>query len=127
MGSGLLRDKRHNDNSTGHTVFDYKLPTLVFAGSKDGLYRITRNAESYWHQVMNIDPSQATMFPIALMKGATHGSFMDDSMLPSHVMDMDLTPEMDQDAGYKFIAETMATYIKHTEAENDLELTNFLW
>lgn len=57
MGSGLLRNKRTNDNSTGHTVFEYPIPTVTFAGTKDGLYRISRNAEAYWHQVMNIAPN----------------------------------------------------------------------
>lgn len=49
MGGSLMRNKRSNDNSTGLTFFDYPVPTLVLAGNKDGLYRITRNAESYWH------------------------------------------------------------------------------
>lgn len=53
MGSVLLRDTRAITES-GNTAFDYDVPTLTLAGDKDGLLRITRAAESYWHQTKNI-------------------------------------------------------------------------
>jgi hypothetical protein len=50
MGSVLLRDTR-SLNSDGKTEFKAGIPpTLTLAGEKDGLLRITRGAESYWHQ-----------------------------------------------------------------------------
>lgn len=54
MGSVLLREKRYI-NDKGETIFKLDTPTLTIAGSKDGLSRITRAAESYWHSVININ------------------------------------------------------------------------
>ena len=56
MGSVLLRNN-HSINDQGQTTFDYDIPTLTIGGTKDGLLRISRVAESYWHQYTNIDSS----------------------------------------------------------------------
>jgi hypothetical protein len=96
MGGSLLRSMRHNDNSTGLTVIETEVPTLVLAGSKDGLYRITRNAESYWHQVINITPSQKGKYPVILLKGASHASFQDETMMSSVVKASDLKADITQ-------------------------------
>jgi hypothetical protein len=48
MGATLTRDKHIiNDDGTSH--FNYTVPTLTLGGSKDGLMRITRVTENYWH------------------------------------------------------------------------------
>ena len=48
MGSVLMRDKRTlKDDGTTH--FDYDVPTLTLGGTKDGLMRVSRLAEAYWH------------------------------------------------------------------------------
>jgi hypothetical protein len=72
MGGSLKRDKRHNDNSTGETVVDHQVPTMTLSGTKDGLFRITRGAESYFHLVQNIQPSQNGKNPVVLMDGLCH-------------------------------------------------------
>lgn len=48
---------------------------MTIGGTKDGLMRISRIAESYWHQVTNIDPSQAEMFPVEALEGVAHYQF----------------------------------------------------
>jgi hypothetical protein len=48
MGSVLLRGKR-NITDSGSSYFDYPTPTLTLLGEKDGLLRISRGAEAYWH------------------------------------------------------------------------------
>lgn len=48
-------------------------------------------------------------------------------MMPSHVKEKDLKADITQDESFKFISETMATYIKHMEAENGEELSSFIW
>jgi len=54
MGSVLERGN-HKINDDGTTHFNFKVPTLTMGGSKDGLMRITRVAESWYHQVENIE------------------------------------------------------------------------
>jgi len=92
MGGGLLRDVRTNNNDTGLTEINYDVPTLTIAGTKDGLYRVTRAAEGYFHQFLNIQPSQAGKFPVHILIGGSHGSFMDEAILPSLVQSRDLKP-----------------------------------
>lgn len=48
MGAVLTRDK-HSLNDDGTTHWNYPVPTLTIGGTKDGLMRTTRVAESYWH------------------------------------------------------------------------------
>jgi len=57
MAGGLARDHRSNNNDTGLTEFNYDVPTLSIFASKDGLQRVTRAAEAYFHQFLNIQPS----------------------------------------------------------------------
>jgi len=86
MGGGLLRGHHSNNNETGLTEFNFETPSLTICGTKDGLYRVFRCAEDYFHQFLNIEPSQAGKYPIHLLDGGDHGSFMDDTMpLPSGV------------------------------------------
>lgn len=56
MGGGLTREKYVNNNSTGLTEILDMIPTMSISGTKDGLYRISRGAEGYYHQVANIAP-----------------------------------------------------------------------
>lgn len=84
MGSTLERNT-HSITKKGTTLFDYKTPTLQLSGLKDGLLRITRGAEAFWHQEINIDESQKGMFPVIALDDVSHASFMDSSMLPSFV------------------------------------------
>jgi len=57
MAGNLLRDLRSNNNETGLTEINYDVPTLSITGTKDGLFRVTRAVEGYFHQVLNIVPS----------------------------------------------------------------------
>ena len=96
MGGSFARDKRHNDNSTGLTVVDHPVPSLIIAGTKDGLYRVSRNAETYYHHVANINPAQAGKYPVVIAEGLAHGSFMDIKYTTSHVKAEDLVADVTQ-------------------------------
>lgn len=125
MAGGILRTHRSNNNDTGLTHFDTVIPTLTIAATKDGLYRATRAAEGYWHGVMNVEVDQKARFPVVLLEGGSHGSFMDEDMLPVLVKDKDLLPELTQDEGYKIVAEKMMTFIKFVDgAAEDLNQEN---
>lgn len=54
MGSTLTREKR-SINIDGTTHFDYGVPTMTIAGTKDGLMRISRISEQFWHTNINIE------------------------------------------------------------------------
>jgi pimeloyl-ACP methyl ester carboxylesterase len=102
MGSVLTRGN-HAINDDGTTHFDFNVPTLTMGGSKDGLMRITRVAESWWHQMENIEPAQANMFPVYGLDGATHWSFASGAA-PSAVKKKDLKPEISDDVAHAAFA-----------------------
>ena len=56
MGSVLLRGAR-SITADGSTAFHSATPTLTLVGEKDGLMRISRGAEAYWHQAVNVQAS----------------------------------------------------------------------
>lgn len=99
MGGSLLRSMRHNDNSTGLTIIDHPVPTLTIAGTKDGLYRISRNAESYYHHVQN--NKNPGNHPVIVLPGLNHASFMDKKYSTSIVKDNDLFNDVDEQTGFK--------------------------
>lgn len=124
MGSALLRDKRTIAES-GSTLFkeDYT-PTLTLLGSKDGLLRISRGAEAFWHQEENIDESQKGKFPVVVVDKGSHSSFMDRTMdLPSHVKENDLNPEITQADGYEFISNSMVSFMSGIMGDTTFEET----
>ena len=100
MGSVLLRNN-HSLNDQGETDFsDYDIPTLTIGGTKDGLLRISRVAESYWHQNTNIVSSQAGKFPILAIEGASHASYMDSDIVGSYVLNNDLKADISEAQGH---------------------------
>lgn len=54
MGSTLTREK-HSINPDGTTHWNYQTPTMSVGGTKDGLMRVSRMAESFWHSNINVE------------------------------------------------------------------------
>jgi len=48
MGGGVVRGDRVNEPSTGNTQIN-AVPTMTISGTKDGLYRISRAGEGFFH------------------------------------------------------------------------------
>jgi len=71
MGSTLTREHR-SIQPDGTTFFDYPVPTLTIGGTKDGLMRISRIAESFWHSSENISADQKDLFPVVALDGVSH-------------------------------------------------------
>jgi len=117
MGSGLARELRSNNNDTGLTGFNYNVPTLSIFGTKDGLFRVTRAAENYFHQFLNIQASQAGKFPIHILEGGSHGSFMDEDMLSKLVKSRDLKPALSQEDAYIEIGQQMVEFISNVRGD----------
>ena len=121
MGSVLLRNQREITDE-GKTKFkDHNTPVLTLVGEKDGLMRISRGAESFWHQSKNIDQSQKDMFPVVYLEGVAHSSFMDSTMLPSSVKNQDLAPELEEKTAHSNIGAAISAFIKGNE-QNTNEL-----
>ena len=48
------------------------MPILTIAGELDGLMRVSRIAESFYHTNKNIQASQASQFNTVVIKGVNH-------------------------------------------------------
>jgi len=111
MGSVLLRDYRSiNDDGTTH--FDYNVPTLTLGGTKDGLMRVTRLAESYWHQYTNIEDAQSGMFPIVALEGSSHMSYMTGDA-PKAVKKRDLVPDIDDETARQAFGASIVSFVRN--------------
>jgi hypothetical protein len=86
------------------------MPTLTIGGTKDGLMRVTRVAESYWHQITNIDPSQEGLFPVDVLEGVSHYQFAGGEP-PSFVQKNDLKGDVSDADARNMVGESMATFI----------------
>lgn len=109
MGSVLTRDN-HSLNADGTTHFNYPVPTLTLGGTKDGLMRVTRMAEAYYHQIDNIESAQKGMFPVFALEGASHMSFM-SGVPPGLVLKKDLRPEIKEADAHKAFATKITSFI----------------
>jgi pimeloyl-ACP methyl ester carboxylesterase len=110
MGGGITREKYVNNNSTGLTEINM-IPTLSIHGTKDGLYRISRSAEGYYHQVENIAPKYKDKFPVVIVHGGSHGTFMDQTKLPLLVRNTDLMPDVTEAVGHSIVAGLIVDFI----------------
>lgn len=109
MGSVLTRDLR-SINSSGTSHFSYPLPVLTVGGTRDGIMRISRIAESYWHGVKNIESDQLHNFPVVALEGVAHHSFM-SSPYPSLISSDDLTSSVSEDDAHRQVGEAMAGFV----------------
>jgi len=91
-------------------VFDFPADTLTIGGTKDGVMRITRVAEAYWHQAKNINSSQAGKFPVVALEGASHAQFATGTA-PDSVLTNDFTPAITEKAQHTAIAKYMAKFV----------------
>ena len=114
MGSVLTRDN-HSLNKDGTTHFDYPVPTLTLGGTKDGLMRISRMAEAYYHQIDNIETAQKGLFPVFALEGASHMSFM-SGVPPGLVMKKDLRPEITEAVAHSTFSAEIVKFIDQVTA-----------
>ena len=70
MGAGLLRKYRN-----GSMASDYPVNTLTIDGTLDGLYRVTRQAENYYHYVLHPQNDKPLNFPVVVYEGVSHMQF----------------------------------------------------
>jgi len=103
MGSFLLRSYRNES---------YPVPTLTIGGELDGLTRVTRIMEEYYHRISKApDINAATKsFPVTVIEGMSHFQFASGDP-PQHVKDNDLKPEITFDSAHTSVASLVADFI----------------
>ena len=102
MGATLLRKYR---NET------YPVPTLAVGGELDGLNRVTRIMEEYFHRVLHPSSNAlADLFPVIVIKGMNHFQFASGSM-PFAVKERDLKAEISFDQAHSIVATYVAAFI----------------
>lgn len=112
MSSALTRDTR-SIQEDGTTLFNYSTPTLTLGGSKDGLMRVTRLAESYWHQITNINSSQDNLFPVNILEGVSSYQFA-GGVPPSSIQSNDLRSDVADSDAQSLVAKHMTDFIDQT-------------
>jgi len=55
------------------------------------------------------------MFPILALKGVSHSSFMDSTMLPDQVKNHDIKPELSEAESHKVIARAITSFVAGLE------------
>ena len=103
MGAYLLRKYR---NQT------YPVPTLTVGGELDGLTRVTRIMEEYYHRIFVAKDLQAATrsFPVAVIEGMSHFQFASGN-IPSHVKNNDLKPEISYDTAHALVANLVSAFL----------------
>lgn len=103
IGGVLLGSSIHRDlikiNDIGASVIDLPKDAniLVIGGDFDGLNRVTRLAETFWHT--NQMPFEYMLIETVLIKGMNHAQFADDqpSKNPDYIKSHDLKAQGSQD------------------------------
>eukprot|EP00942_MAST-04A_sp_MAST-4A-sp1_P015053 g15053.t1 len=105
MGAGLLRKYRN-----GSMASDYPVNTLTIDGTLDGLYRVTRQAENYYHYVLHPQNDKPLNFPVVVYEGVSHMQFASGTP-PFLVKKSDLKPTVTEEVAHNLTARTIALYM----------------
>ena len=81
------------------------MPTLAIGGELDGLNRVSRMMEEYYHRIAIAPDRQVAVatFPVIVVKGMNHFEFASGSM-PLLVREQDLKAEISFDNAYSTVA-----------------------
>ena len=104
MGSYLLRSYRN---------VTFPVPTLTIGGELDGLCRVTRIMEEYYHRILhaNTMPDTAVKnFPVTVVMGMSHFQFASGNP-PGAVKSRDLKPEISFDDAHTSVALLVSIFI----------------
>ena len=111
MADSISREYRNEKSSP---VFDVN--TLTIGGTLDGQYRITRMAESVYHQFPNKnytppDDDNEKNFPIVLIEGMSHMQFASGTP-PDLVLEKDFQPAISYDSAHFQIANAISLFLR---------------
>ena len=103
MGSYL--ERKYKDQS-------YPIPTATMGGELDGLTRVTRLMESYYHYILNPYPgNEPNLFPVVVIPGMSHMQFASGSP-PFLVREKDLKPEISYNEAHSITANLTTAFMR---------------
>jgi hypothetical protein len=120
--TGASLGRKYRNGSMGNSA--YPIPTMAIDGTLDGLYRVTRQAETFYHQVLHPPPTSTSLassykdnFPVVIFEGVSHMQFASGTP-PSNVAKNDLKPEVTYEQAYAMISGVMSDFLR-SQLAND--------
>lgn len=114
LGSFLTRSFRSISDPDGFSILNFKSRVLTIGAELDGLSRITRMAEAFYHSIIN--NKHPERFPISIIPGASHMQFASGEP-PFFVKMNDLKPDISIEEAHDLISKSIASFIEENERE----------
>ena len=111
MGGFLQRNKRDAL---------YPIHTLMISGELDGVCRVTRMMEEYYHRIYlhhNDSNTVVVKYPVVSVRGMTHFQFASGE-IPNLIKELDFKPEISYDEAHKTVARIISAFIAVTFGDN---------
>ena len=111
MGGFLQRNKRD---------VLYPIHTLMISGELDGVCRVSRMMEEYYHRIYlhhNDWDNAVINYPIITVRGMTHFQFASGE-IPNQIKELDFKPEISYDEAHKAVAGIISAFIAVTLGDN---------
>ncbi len=92
----------------------YPVHTLTLTGELDGLARVTRIMEEYYHRIQGASNSTLAIrkFPVVIIRGMSHYQFLSGtSAIPSSFKNYDFRPEISYDVAHTKTAGIVSIYM----------------
>ena len=96
----------------------YPIPTLMVSGELDGVCRVSRVMEEYYHRIYlrqvqsDLDRAVA-QFPVIVIRGMTHFQFASGE-IPNMIKELDFKPEISYDEAHKAVATIVSSFMSLT-------------
>lgn len=111
LGSFLPKSFREILQPEGKTQINFSSKTLTIGNELDGLCRVMRIAEAYYHSVENIVTQDSGKHLVMVVKGASHMQFASGDV-PTFVRSNDLKPEITEEEAHSRIAQIIAAFMQ---------------
>ena len=111
MGGFLQRNKRDTP---------YPIHTLMISGELDGVCRVSRLMEEYYHRIylhQNDWDTVVIKYPIVIVRGMTHFQFASGEV-PNQIKELDFKPEISYDKAHTAVAGIISAFVAVTLGDN---------
>ena len=111
LGSFIPKGLREITNPDGQSKINFPSKVLTIGNELDGLCRIMRIAEAYYHSIENVVKEGVNKYPVVVIKGASHMQFASGTP-PSFVKSNDLKPEISEESAHQQIAQLFVSFME---------------